>query len=105
MVKPTLNQESSCNANNHPTPPFVFFLSIASYVGLPCKEEPTPAGTDGQVSLLTHGLIYHRLKLCPLTLVLGCQLYILPMEPGQTCKGQDKETEKGCREQRWWRPH
>lgn len=88
-----------------PPPSSFVFLSIASYVGLPCKGKPAPAGTDGQVSLLTNSLIHHRLKLCALTLVLGCQLYILSMEPGQTGKGQGKETEKGCREQRRWRPH
>lgn len=55
MAKPTLNQESSYNANYHPTP---WLFSTAAYVGLPGKGEPTPEGTCGQVSLLANSRVH-----------------------------------------------
>lgn len=99
MVKPTLNQESSCNANN-PIPQFFFFFSIISYVELPCKGEPTPAGIYGQVALLANSLI-HQTQGQSITLPTQHRFY------GAWSDWQelDKEIEKGCREQRWWRPH
>lgn len=77
-----------------PTPHFFSFLSIASYVGLPWKEEPIPTGTCSQVSLPASSLIHHRIKLSPLTPVLGCQLYVISMGPGQTGKGRAKEQKR-----------
>lgn len=76
------------------SPHFFSFLSIASYVGLPCKEEPTPAGTCSQVSLPASSLIHHRTKLSPLTPVLGCHLYVISMGPAQTGKDRAKEQKR-----------
>lgn len=92
MVRPTLNQESSCNANNHSTPGL---FPRASYVGLPSKGKLTLEGTCSQVSPLANSLIHHRLKLSPLTPVLGCQLRHF-YGPGQTGRGKAKEQKRGA---------